>query len=306
MQIKAMRDTFLISLHSKMKDDKNIYFVTADFGAPILDKIREDYPTRFINVGIAEQNLINVSTGLALEGFKVYVYAIAPFITMRCYEQIRVNISVLSHVREMNINLIGVGAGVSYAMSGPTHHCLEDLTIMKTLPNMEVFSPSDYKLAEAYVERTLEVNKPKYIRFDAKPMHALRKEISSFNDGFTVLQEGKGLAIISTGYMTQKVMDFAKDFNLAVIDLYFLNRYDMSKLRETLNNITTIITIEEGFKNSGGLDAEINFNFKNKKIINLGFEKKYTFEIGSREFVHAENSLGKQHIIDEIEKVIKC
>ena len=163
MQIKAMRDVFLTSLYEKMKNDKTIFFVSADFGAPILDKIREDYPNRFINVGIAEQNLVNVATGLALEGFTVYAYAIAPFITMRCYEQIRVNVSVLSHVRPMNINFIGVGAGVSYAMSGPTHHCLEDLSIMNTLPNMEVFSPSDYMTAEAYVKRTLTINKPKYI-----------------------------------------------------------------------------------------------------------------------------------------------
>ncbi|WP_373002790.1 transketolase family protein [Sulfurimonas sp.] len=306
MQIKAMRDTFLTSLYEKMKNDKSIFFVTADFGAPVLDKIREDYPDRFINVGIAEQNLINVTTGLALEGFTVYAYAIAPFITMRCYEQIRVNISVLSHVREMNINLIGVGAGVSYAMSGPTHHCLEDLSIMKTLPNMEVFSPSDYMIAESYVDRTLSIKKPKYIRFDAKPMIALEETIENFDNGFRVLQKGKKIAIISTGYMSQKAKEIVKDFDIALIDLYFINNYNKSKLEESLRDIDTIITIEEAFKNSGGLDAEINFNFKDKKIVNLGFEKKYTFEIGSREFVHKENGLGVDDIIFEIKKVLQC
>ena len=141
MQVKkAMRDVFLAALHKKMSDDDKIFFVSADFGSPVLDKIRADFPERFLNVGIAEQNLINVSVGLALEGFKVYAYAIAPFTTMRCYEQIRVNISILSQLRPMNINLIGVGAGVSYSLSGPTHHCLEDLSIMRTLPNFEVFS----------------------------------------------------------------------------------------------------------------------------------------------------------------------
>ncbi len=170
MQIKAMRDVFLQSLYEQMKQNDKIFFLAADFGSPILDKIRADYPNRFINVGIAEQNLINVATGLALEGFIVYAYAIAPFITMRCYEQIRVNVAILSQVRPMNINFIGVGAGVSYAMSGPTHHCLEDLSIMNTLPNMEVFSPADYVTAQAHVKRTLNLKQPKYIRFDAKPM----------------------------------------------------------------------------------------------------------------------------------------
>jgi len=300
MQIKAMRDVFLQSLYEKMENNEKIFFVTADFGSPILDKIRDEYPDRFINVGIAEQNLVNVATGLALEGFTVYAYAIAPFITMRCFEQIRVNVSVLSHVRPMNINFIGVGAGVSYAMSGPTHHCLEDLSIMKTLPNMEVFSPSDYKISEAYVERTLSIKKPKYIRFDAKPMIALEDEIKNFNDGFRVLQKGKQLALISTGYMSQKAIDIVKKFDITLIDIYLLNNYNKETLEKELTNINTIITLEEGFKGCGGLDAEINFNFKNKKIVNLGFEKKYTFEIGSREFVHEENDLG----IDNISNII--
>lgn len=302
MQIKAMRDVFLHSLYEQMETNDKIFFVAADFGSPILDKIRADYPNRFINVGIAEQNLINVSTGLALEGFIVYAYAIAPFITMRCYEQIRVNVAILSQVRPMNINFIGVGAGVSYAMSGPTHHCLEDLSIMNTLPNMEVFSPADYVTAQAYVKRTLNLKKPKYIRFDAKPMVAINETINEFEKGFRVLQEGKKVAIISTGYMTQKAFGLAKEYDIKVIDLYIINNYDKNFLQKELENIEIIITIEEGFKNCGGLDAMINAHFKeSKKIVNLGFEKKYTFEIGDREFVHSENGIG----IEDIKKMIK-
>lgn len=303
MQIKAMRDSFLTSLYEKMATDKTIFFVAADFGAPILDKIREDYPDRFINVGIAEQNLVNVATGLALEGFTVYAYAIAPFITMRCYEQIRVNVSVLSQIREMNINFIGVGAGVSYAMSGPTHHCLEDLSIMKTLPNMEVFSPSDYKVSEAYVERTLSIKKPKYLRFDAKPMVAIENNLDNIDTGFRVLKSAKKVAIISTGYMTQKAYEIVKDYDIKLIDLYLLNNYDKKLLTQELSDIDTVITIEEGFKATGGLDAEINFHFKDKNTINLGLEKSYTFEIGDREFVHSQSGIGIEHIKDIIEKV---
>lgn len=302
MQIKAMRDVFLQSLYEQMETNDKIFFVSADFGSPVLDKIRAYYPNRFINVGIAEQNLVNVATGLALEGFTVYAYAIAPFITMRCYEQIRVNVAILSQVRPMNINFIGVGAGVSYAMSGPTHHCLEDLSIMNTLPNMEVFSPADYVTAEAYVQRSLAIKQPKYIRFDAKPMAAIEENINELEKGFRVLQEGKKVAIISTGYMTQKAFKIAKEYNMKVIDLYIINNYDKNLLQKELESIETIITIEEGFKNCGGLDAIINSHFKKtKKIINLGFEKKYTFEIGDREFVHSENGIG----IEDIKKMIK-
>src|SRR3989338_2946784 len=155
--LRTMRDAFIEQIYNKMRHMDDIFFLTADFGAPSLDKIRCEFKDRFINVGIAEQNLINVATGLALEGYKVYAYAIAPFITMRCYEQIRVNLAVLSQIRPMCVNIIGVGAGFSYDMSGPTHHCLEDLSIMGTLPNVTVFSPSDYSSAERYVDETLKI-----------------------------------------------------------------------------------------------------------------------------------------------------
>jgi transketolase len=304
MEIKAMRDVFLQSLYEKMGTNEKIFFVAADFGSPVLDKIRADFPDRFINVGIAEQNLINIASGLALEGFDVYAYAIAPFITMRCYEQIRVNVAVLSSVRDMNINIIGVGAGVSYAMSGPTHHCLEDLSIMKTLPNIEVFSCSDFINAKAYVDRTLEIKRPKYIRFDAKPMVAMQDEAKEFDNGFRVLKEGSKTAIISTGYMSQKANDIVKEYDIKLIDLYILNNYNKDALTNELKDIDTIITIEEGFKNSGGLDGEINYHYKDKKIVNLGFERKYTFEIGDREFVHSENGIGVEDIKKEIERVL--
>jgi len=94
MRNKAMRDALIEGLLKRMSQHEDIFFLSADFGAPALDEIRDRYPQRFINVGIAEQNLINLATGLALEGFKVFAYAIAPFLTMRAYEQIRTNISI--------------------------------------------------------------------------------------------------------------------------------------------------------------------------------------------------------------------
>jgi len=169
---------------------------------------------------------------------------------------------------------------------------------------MEVFSPSDFMLAETYVDRTLNLCQPKYLRFDAKPMSALQSTVHNFEDGFRVLKKGKKLAVISTGYMSQKAMEIIQDFDITLIDIYLINHYDKNKLEQTLKDVETLITIEEAFKNTGGLDAEINFNFKSKKIINLGFEKQYTFEIGDREFVHKRHKLGKNDIIDEIQKAL--
>ena len=295
MKPRTMRDSFLKELYIQMQQNKKIFFITADFGAPMLDKMRQDFKERIINVGIAEQNAINISVGLALEGYIVYIYAIAPFITMRCFEQIRINCAALHTLRKMNLNIIGVGGGVSYAMSGPTHHCLEDLCLMKMLPNFEVFSPSDSALAESYVERSINHTQPKYIRLDAQPLMDIANENSfDFSDGFRILQnktEAKTV-VISTGFMTQKLQNIISNYNVLWIDLFLLNSYHREKLTKTLHNIKKIITLEEGFSNSGGLDSEISFYYKDKEMFHLGFPRKYTFDIGDREFIHSLNNLG--------------
>jgi len=304
MENKFMRDVFLTELYEKMATNTKIFLVTADLGAPIIDKIKVEYSDRFLNVGIAEQNLINVSVGLALEGYIVYAYGITPFVTMRCYEQIRVNIAILSSIKELNINLIGVSVGVGYAMSGPTHHTLEDISIIKALPNIEIFSPSDYLSVKEYVNRSIVNNSPKYIRLDATSLSPIETKIESFDNGFRKLKKGSKVAIISTSFMVQKIYKLITNLNITLIDLYFINTYNKNKLIEELSNIETIITIEEGFKNAGGLDSEINYHFKDKNIINMGVEKQYTFEIGSREFVHSKTGIGEEEIIKVITEAL--
>ncbi|MDD5085010.1 MAG: transketolase, partial [Candidatus Omnitrophica bacterium] len=176
--VKVMRDVLISGIHERMLVDKKIFFLSADFGAPVLDALKDTFKDRFINVGIAEQNLINVSTGLALEGFTVFAYAIAPFITMRAYEQVRVNLALHAEIKELNVNLIGVGAGLSYDISGPTHHSLEDLAIMRLLPNVMVFSPSDCVVASSYLDVLIKCKKPKYIRLDGKPVDRIYQTLS--------------------------------------------------------------------------------------------------------------------------------
>ncbi|WP_096030084.1 transketolase family protein [Campylobacter lanienae] len=295
----TMRDAFFINLYEEMDKNENIYLVTADFGAPMLDKIRESFNKRAINVGIAEQNAINIAAGLALEGKCVYVYGIAPFISMRPFEQLRINLSALSSLRNINVNIISVGAGASYSISGPTHHCLEDLSLIRTLPNFEIFSPSDSELVNRYFKHTIEIKMPKYLRFDATALPTLEYNAYDINDGFRVKKSKKSnIAIISTGYMSQKAYEISKEYDIELIDIYSINSNQNDKLIEYINRYEHIITLEEGFINCGGLDSYINFYIKNKNIINLGFAKKYTFDIGDREFIHSLNHIGFKDIKD--------
>lgn len=296
-----MRDAFLERIWVKMAQDPEIFFITADFGSPVLDKIRKDFPERFINVGIAEQNLINITSGLALEGFKVFAYAIAPFITMRCYEQLRVNLALLSEVRSMHVTLIGVGAGYSYVVSGPTHQCYEDLTLIRALPNFQLFSPADHISAAALFDQCYEKSGIKYLRLDAQVLPVIYSDISpNINSGFHVHRIGKFTCLIATGYMLHtalKLADKLRDdgFEVGVIDLFNLTSFDNAFV-EILAEYKNLISLEEGFSNRGGMDAII-FSFTknlslNHHILNLGVEPGYRFELGTRSELHEHVGIG--------------
>jgi len=306
----AMRDALLNNIHLKMDDDKRIFFVTADFGSPVLDRIRADFPDRFVNVGIAEQNLINISSGLALEGYKVFAYAIAPFITMRCFEQLRVNLALLSEVRDLNVNLIGVGAGYSYVVSGPTHQCYEDISLIRSLPNFKFYSPSDQHLAGSFIDYCLDQSGPKYLRFDAQPLAALREKIDSksWAKGFEKLRNGDDGCLLATGYMTHTAMSVAETlsdkFNLTVIDLFNLSDFDRDALVSNLGEYKQIFSLEEGFSNRGGLDAimyellgEIRLQ---QNFCGIGVKPGYNFELGTRQELHELVGIGHNAVCSKI------
>jgi len=304
-----MRDAFIERVYERMKKNNRLFFLTGDFGAPSLDKLRKEFRDRFINVGIAEQNLINIATGLALEGYIVYAYGISSFLTMRAYEQIRSNLSISSQIKPLNVNLIGVGAGLSYDMSGPTHHCLEDISIMRLLPNFMVFSPSDWKLAESFVDYSINTKIPKYLRFDSKPLPSLYDNVNDLNleNGFYELLRGKKVCLVSTGYMTHQALKAAKKLgNVGVVDAFMLKPLNESLLFEVLKKYEYIITIEEAFRNGGGLDSAISKIFRdhqsNIKIKNLGFNDKHVFDLGDRNYLHKLNGLDEASIIKTIKE----
>jgi transketolase len=309
-----MRDTLLESIFEAMKKDSSIFLVSADFGSPVIDKIKSEKADRFINVGIAEQNLINVSAGLALEGFKVFAYAIAPFITMRCFEQIRVNLALLSKVRPINVNLIGVGAGYSYVVSGPTHQCYEDITLMRSMPNMQILSISDEVMAKSISTYCLDLVGPKYIRLDAQILPIIYQNKSiDFYEGFFEYRKGSDALILSTGYMTHTAIKIAnllkkENINLGIIDLFNITHFNKEGLNIILRAYNKIISMEEGFSGRGGMDSMI-FNHLNEfnlnlQLLNIGVNPEYRFEIGSRETLHEEVGIGANICVEKIKQFI--
>lgn len=201
--MSSQRDAYFNKLFKLAKEDKDIILISADMGAPSLDQWRLELSSQYINVGIAEANAIGIATGLAKVGKKVFVYAIAPFITLRCYEQIK--LGPCAH--RLPITLIGVGAGFSYEDSGPTHHTLEDVAIMSTLPHMTVVTITDHIMAEAFAK----VNYwPTYIRLDRATWRPIYEPDADFSKGFAIVSvSDEGPVIITQGDLVNSFRDLS-------------------------------------------------------------------------------------------------
>jgi len=310
---KAMRDVFIGKALEAMASEKNLYFLSADFGAPLLDRIRKEYPCNFLNVGIAEQNLVSVAAGLAFEGMTVHAYAISSFLATRAFEQVKINLSLHSHVRDVNVNLVAVGAGLSYDISGPTHHGLEDISVVNSLPGITLFSPSDWVLAEKFHSYALSHKVPKYLRLESKPVPAIydsRPEVK-IEDCFCELQKGEEVCVVSTGFMTHTALAALKmcgDKGLrpGLVDLFLLKPLHGERLMKTLSRYKKVITIEEGFIGAGGMDAIVadlvNSSGAGLRIRSFGFRNKFVFEHGPREYLHSLYGLDAKSLAALLEK----
>ena len=304
---RTMRDALIERICDQMAEDEKIFFISADMGAPALDKLRARFADRFINVGVAEQNLINVATGLALEGYTVYALGIAAFLSMRCYEQIRINLALSSQHRQINVNLIAVGCGVSYDMSGPTHHCLEDICLIRTLPNIHLLCPSDWVSAAQAAEYCKRQKAPKYIRLESKALPNIYSPDcqSIWTEGLGQLRSGRDICIVSTGYPTHlalRVADkiAAEGIDMGVVDLLLLKPAAEDKIYALLRQYKTVLTLEEAFTGKGGLDCLvgniIKANDADIAVKSFGFGDSYCFRSADRDALYNLNQCGEEHL----------
>jgi len=256
MSSLPQRDAFWNRVFDIAKKDRNIMVITADMGAPSLDQFRKDLPAQFVNVGIAEQNAVTIAAGLALSGKKVFTYAIAPFITLRCLEQIRVESAIMG----LPITFVGVGAGFGYPDSGPTHHMLEDIAIMRALPNIIIHSISDSVMAAAIGERSCGLKIANYVRLDRQLLPDLYDSATDFSPGLTVLKEGTDRFLVATGSMTTTALAIARrledrGLSLGVIDVHTFPLNAELFLR-IVQSATKLVSIEEHFL-AGGLGSAV-------------------------------------------------
>ena len=283
-----MRDAFWIRVYEFAKKNKDIIVISADMGAPALDRFRKDLSGQFVNTGIAEQNTILIAAGLAMEGKKVFALAIAPFITLRCYEQIKVNLAGM----KLPVTLVGVGAGFSYDDSGPTHHTLEDVSIMRILPNMTVNTATDSVMAAGFADLSLKMSGPNYVRLDRKILPNIYEQETDFSQGLAILKPVADINIVATGNMVHRALEVSEELKkqnleIGVIDLYTLPINEKLFLN-TINNAKKIVTLEEHTLTGGLGGAVVEVLADNNKLIpvkriGLNLRKGYCYKYGGRE-----------------------
>lgn len=300
-----MRDAFWSRLYEIAKENHDIVIVVADVGAPALDKFRKDLSGQFVNTGIAEQNTILVAAGLALGGKKVFAYAIAPFITLRCYEQIKIELAAMN----IPVTLVGVGAGFGYDDSGPTHHTLEDLSIIRILPNMTINNITDNVMAAAFAEISCKMTSPNYVRLDRKILPIIYKEGTDFSQGLAVLKESNDIYLVATGNMAHQALEVSEELkkhslNVGVIDIYTFPINEKLFL-EKINKAKKIITLEEHTLPGGlgSMVAEVladNNRLIPLKRIGLNLRKGYCYKYGGRKNIQSLYGLDKESILKTI------
>lgn len=291
-----VRDAFFEELYELAVQDRDVLMLTADQGALSFEKFGRDIPQQFIKTGIAEQNLIGVAAGLALTGKAVFAHAIIPFLTMRCFEHIRVDLCCMN----LPVTLVGIGAGYAYNTDGPTHHAVNDIAILRALPGMQIWNPSDLHMIASLVPLLRRTPGPKYIRLDKGSFPSLYGDNGhDFSAGVHRLRAGTDVILVATGIMVHQALRVAEELSrdgiaAGVVDLYRLKPVNADVIWELLEGVQRVVTLEE---NSivGGLGtviAELICDAQRPIALRrLALADQFRFELGSREALQALDGL---------------
>jgi len=302
--LRDIRDAFFDELYDIAVKDRSVVFLTADMGALSLEKFKKNLPAQYINVGISEQNLVSVAAGLALAGKKVFIYAIASFITHRCFEQIRIDLCGMN----LPVVIIGSGPGICYGSDGSTHHAVEDIALMRVLPNISILNPSDPVSASAAAGISYQSNVPVYVRLDKGKLPLIYPNTISFSEGLSLLKKGQDLLIITTGVMVHNVCALAQELAKRSIDAGILDVYRIKPLNETLllsylRTYRTIVTVEE-HSIVGGIGSAICELVADQGIsVNIrrfAIPIKNCEHFGDRQWMHHYYGLDIQTMADKI------
>jgi len=310
-----MRDSFILAFEKYVQD--NTILIVGDLGYGVVDSFQKKYPSQFINVGVAEQNMVGVAAGLALAGKKVFAYSIGNFSTLRPLEQIRNGIAY----HNLNVTIVSVGGGLAYGPLGISHHATEDLAILRAIPNMTVLAPAD-KLETFELTKYILLNDCGPVYFRLGP--ALRETLHT-EDSIKTLKIGKGLPVIENCndrlaiFSTGGLMDVAYDVHMmlheinissSIISIHTLKPFDEDIIRKVFRSYEYIVSMEE-HSCIGGLRSCILEALEGVSAID--FEKYFSFalpsvfisEVGSQNYLRNLYGISPEKIFKKLSRAIK-
>lgn len=303
---KAICDVLL----KEAETDKDIVVLCSDSrGSASLAPFADAYPEQFVEMGIAEQDLVSVSAGLAHCGKKAFAASPACFLSARSYEQCKIDVAYSN----TNVKLIGISGGISYGALGMSHHSAQDIAAMSAIPNMRVYLPSDRFQTACLIESLLKDEKPAYIRVGRNPVEDIYEEgnVPFEMDKATVVREGTDIAIVACGEMVKPAIeaaDMLKEHGISatVLDMYCVKPLDKDAIIKAANNAKAVITIEEHspFGGLGSMVSQVVASECPKKVINMALPDAPVITGTSKE-VFDYYGLNAKGIVDKAVELVK-
>ena len=288
-----MRNAFVRALVDIARHDERIFLLVGDLGYSAVEPFAKEYPQRFVNMGVAEQNMTGVAAGLALSGKIVFTYSIANFPTLRCLEQIRNDVCY----HNADVKIVAVGAGLSYGALGMTHHATEDIAILRALPNMKVICPADPVEAELATHAVAQAEGPAYLRLAKAGEPLIHANLPTFEIGRAIeLRPGRDIVLLATGTVVKNALGASavlahSGIAAGVYSVHTLKPIDEDLIRQLAITTPVIVTIEEHSR-FGGLGtsvAEVLAEIPQVRCLlrRISLPGSFFQEAGSQEYLRA-------------------
>lgn len=302
-----MRNAFADELTKLGNEDPRLVMLSGDIGNRLFDKFRAAHPDRFINCGVAEQNMTGLAAGLAMSGLRPVTYTITPFVTTRCLEQIRTDAAY----HDVPVTIVSVGAGLAYAGLGPTHHACEDISFLRSIPNMVVIAPADAWEVRAALRAVMKQDRPAYIRMGKKGEPVIHSGMpENFRIGKAItIKQGDDVCLLSTGNMLPEALEAQhvlaeKGISAEVVSFHTVKPLDNERLADAFSRYRLVATIEEhsliGGFGSAVSEWVIDGGIAPKKFIRFGTPDAFFKKSGEQEFAREQLGLTGHQIAARI------
>jgi transketolase len=306
-----MRSGFIRALIELAENDERIFLLVGDVGYTLVEPFIEKLPDRFINIGIAEQNMTGIATGLALSGKTVFIYSLANFPTLRCVEQIRNDICY----HDANVKIVTSGAGLAYGALGPTHHVIEDIAVMRALPNMTVVAPCDPVESALATRAAAGRDGPCYLRLAKTGDPTIHKTLPDFQIGKAItVRDGTDLTLVACGGIILNAIAAAEQLErqgiqARVMSMHTVKPLDTGAMLSAARETGHIISIEE-HSIIGGLGSAVAETLAESGISSIAFKRMgindcFCCEVGSQEYLRHRHSLAVEDIVAQATRLVE-